>query len=118
MKRLTTYYFLLLACLNVLFAQILSFAMADYKTVLDNKFDGSALPPCTERVFQYPWWPWIGVTGCIIGAILSLWGKPRDNVLKNLLIVFLIVELWIMFYTVVAFHAPWVFPIGKLSSHP
>ena len=97
MKRLTTYYFLLLACSNVFFALRLSLtATADRLAVLKRLF-GDALPRLTEWFFQYPWWPWIGVAVCIIGTVLSLLGKVNDSILKRLLIVFLMVELVVMF---------------------
>jgi len=107
MKRLTTYYFLLLTGFNVLFAYYLTFVTANYKVVIQDALEGQALPLYTEWFCQYLWWPWVGVVVGVIGVVLSLVGKPKDNVLKTLLIVFLIAEVWFMFATVVAFHFPW-----------
>ena len=108
MKRLTTYYFLLLTGFNVLFAYYLTFVTANYKAVIQDALEGQALPLYTEWFCQYLWWPWAGVVVCVVGAMLSLWGKPKDNVLRTLLVIFLTVELLIMFVTLVAFHLPWV----------
>jgi len=109
MKRLTTYYFLLLACLNVFFALFLPFITNHYKmTVQDTLLEGRVLPLLTERVIQCSCWPWVGVAICVTGTILSLLGRLRDNVLTNLLIVFLIIELWVMFISLVAFNIPFI----------
>ena len=107
MKRLTTYYYLLLTCLNVLFALFIPFITSRYKAAVDTLLDGQALPLWTERVVQCPWWPWIGVAICLIGTMLSLLGRIRDNVLKNILVVFLIIELLVVFTSLVAFNIPW-----------
>jgi len=112
MKRLTMCYFLLLVCLNVFFALCLSSVIASYEAAIRERF-GTALPPPTEWVFQYPWWPWIGVAVYMIGAVLSLFGKPNDYVLRNLLIVFLIVELGVMFVSMMAFNLPWAWQVLK-----
>jgi len=109
MKRLTTYYFLLLACSNFYFARVLSKATTFFDVFVRERFlEGQALPMLTEWVILYSWWPWIGFAVCVIGAVLSLLGIPKDNILKNLLIIVLIVEFWIMFFFVVAFILPWV----------
>ena len=105
MKKLTTYYFLLLAWLNVFFAQYLPNAAAFYENFYRNSLlGGQPLPLWTELVCTYPWWPWVGVAICVVGTMLSLLGRPKDNVLKNLLIALLIVELGIMIFTMMAFH--------------
>ena len=109
MKRLTTCCFLLLTGLNVLFAWYLTFIAGDYAVVLRDVYEGKALPLYTERFCQYLWWPWVGVAICVVGVTLSLLGKSKANVkLRNLLVAFLIVDLWFMFATVVAFHLPWI----------
>ena len=97
MKRLTTYYFLLLAYSNAFFAlrpplTITDDRLADFKHLF-----GDELPRLTEWFFQYPWWPRIGAVVCVIGAVLSLLGIVKDSTLKRLLIVFLILELGVMF---------------------
>jgi hypothetical protein len=101
MKRLTTYYFLLLACFNVFLSLCLSSLTGEYG-IIGEEGDPS-LPFLLEWAFQRPLWPRIGVAVCVIGAVLSLLGKPNDNVLKNLLIVALIAELWGMFLTAITF---------------
>jgi len=108
MKKLTTYYFLLLAILSALFAQCLMFAIADCKVAMDDILEGKEWHPWTERAFHCPWWLWIGVAICVAGTALSLLGRPKDYVLRTLLVVFLIVELLILFVTLVAFHLPFV----------
>ena len=109
MKKQTTYYFLLLACSNVYFARALSKVTTFFDIFVRERFlEGQALPMLTEWVIRYSWWPWIGLAVCVIGTALSLLGKPKDNILKNLLVVVLIVELWVMFLFVVAFVLPWV----------
>jgi len=109
MKRLTTCYFLLLGGLNVLFVRFLPRAATLYEVVVGNKIlEGLELPWWTEQVLQYSWWPWVGVAICVAGAVLSLLGNPKDNVLKNLLVILLIIELGVMFVSVVAFHLPLV----------
>ena len=114
MKRLTTCYFLLLMALNVLFAWYLTFVTTNYKVVAQDVREGQALPRYTELFCQYLWWPWVGVAICVVGATLSLLGTPKVHVkVRNLLVAFLIVELWFMFATVVAFHFPWI----KLQHH-
>ena len=106
MKRLTTYYFLLLVFLNVLFALYLLATTASCENSINEFLGGSALPLWTELAIRYSWWPWVGVVICIVGTMLSLWGRPKDSILRNLLIVFLIVELWVMFNAVMAFTIP------------
>jgi len=106
MKRLTTYYFLLLAGLSAFFAQYVTLTIVDCKITINDVFEGQALPLWTEWAFQCTWWLWIGVAICIVGVTLSLLGKPKDNVMRTLLAVFLIVELCVMFFTMVAFHLP------------
>jgi len=69
MKKLTTYYFLLLTGLNVLFAYYLMFVTANYKVVIQDALEGQALPLYTERFCQYLWWPWVGVAVCVIGMM-------------------------------------------------
>ena len=110
MKRLATYYFLLHGGVNVLFAQFMPHAVAYYESVIGKQvLEGQALPAWSEFVFQYSlWWFWICVTVCVVGATLSLLGRPKDNVLKNLLILFLIFEHFIMFSIIVAFVLPLV----------
>jgi len=109
MKRLTTYYFLLLGGLNVFLVKLLPSAATLYEVVIGNKvLEGQELPWWTEQVLQYSWWPWVGVVICVVGIVLSLLGKLKDNVLKNLLVILLFVELWVMFLSVVAFHLPLV----------
>jgi len=109
MKKLTTYCFLLIGGLNVLFVHYLSVVSANYGVTVRDKFlDGLPLPWFTEMVLQCSWWPWVGVAICVAGAVLSLLGKPKDNVLRDLLTVLLIVELGIMFLSVIAFNLPWV----------
>jgi len=107
MKKWTMCYFLLLACFNMFFALFLSLATARYKVIVNDMLEGQAWPLLTERVFQYLWWPWVGVVICVVGATLSLLGKPKANVkLRNLLVAFLIVELGFMFVTMVAYYLP------------
>jgi len=103
MKRLTTYYFLLLACLNLFLSLCLSSVTAEYSAIGEEGIENPSLPLLLEWAFQRPWWPRIGVVVCVLGVVLSLLGKPKDNVLKNLLIVALVAELWGMFLSVVAF---------------
>jgi len=98
--------FLLLGCLNVLLALLLSVSTARYEFDLNDALKGEALPLLTKWVIQYSWWTWVGVTICVIGAILSLCGKLKGNMRWNLLIVILIVDLVVMFLTVVAFTIP------------
>jgi len=97
MKRLTTYYFLVLACTNAFFALRLSLTATDERIASLKHLFGDALPRLTEWFLQYPWWPRIGAAVCIIGAVLSLLGTVKDSILKRVLIVFLIVELGVMF---------------------
>ena len=118
MKRLTACYFLLLTGLNVLFAWYLTFIAANFVEVLQDTLEGKELPGFTKWFCQYLWWPWVGVAICVVGVTLSLLGKPKDRVLINLLVVFLIVELWFMFATVVAFHFPFYRWIGNFSGLP
>ena len=101
MKRLTTYYFLLLGCSNVFFALRVPPMTADYSAVLTGF--GNALPPLTKWFIQNPWWPWTGAAVCVTGAALSFWGSPKDNVLRKVLAGFLIAELVVMFLFVVSF---------------
>jgi len=109
MKRLTTYYFLLLAGSNLLLAQYLPSAITLFEDVISKgPLGGMQLPFVTERVFGCPWWPWVGVAICVFGAMLSLLGIPKDNVLKNLLVIFLIIEFWALFTTMAAFHMPFI----------
>ncbi|MCL1920377.1 MAG: hypothetical protein FWG50_04750 [Kiritimatiellaeota bacterium] len=102
MKRLTTYYFLLLAGFNVFFALCLSSATAKHGYLIKESL-GTALPLPTQWILQYSWWPLAGAAVCAIGTVLSLLGRPKDNTLRNLLIVFLFVELGAMFLTAIAF---------------
>ena len=108
MKRLTTYCFLLLAGLNAFFARYLAFAMPKCESAIRMMFEGKPLLFQEESAFLYPWWPWIGVVVCVVGAILSMLGKPKDSVLKNVLVVFLVLELCVMFLSMVTAHLPWL----------
>ena len=105
MKGFTTCNFVLLTGFNVLFAWYLTFVAAKYKV---NQYipEGQELPRYTEWFCQYLWWPWVGVAICVAGVTLSLLRKPKASMLSNLLVIFLLVELWLMFATVVAFHFP------------
>ena len=118
MKRLTACYFLLLTGLNVLFAWYLTFEAFDYAVVVQNTLEGKELPRFTKWFCQYLWWPWFGVAICVVGVTLSLLGKPKAKVLKNLLIIFLIIELFVMFATVVAFHCPFYNWLVDMSGLP
>ena len=103
MKRLTTYYFLLLVFFNVFLSLCLSSATASYSAIGEERAGGMPPSLLMDLAFQRPWWPRFGVVVCVVGAVLSLLGRPKDNVLKNLLIVFLIAELWSMFLTAATF---------------
>jgi len=107
MKRLTTYYFLLLVFLNVLFALYLSATTAHYEISINKFLGGYALPGLTEWAIRHPWWPWVCAAVCAVGAMLSLWGKLKDNVLRHLLVITLFVEFGIMFLTVMVFTILW-----------
>jgi len=107
MKRLTTYYFLLLVLLNVFFALYLSFTMTGYEVFLNYLSGGQEFPLWTERAIRYPWWPWVCAAVYAVGAALSLWGKLKDNVLRHLLVIALFVELGVMLLAVAAFTVPW-----------
>jgi len=102
MKKLTTWFFLLLACFNAFFALCLSSVTAKHGYLIQESF-GTALPLPTKWILQYSWWPLVGAIVCVIGAILSLLGKPKDYDFRNLLTIFLFVELGVMFLTAVAF---------------
>ena len=101
MKKLTTYYFLLLVCFNVFLSLCLSSLTGEYGVI--GEAGEPSLPVLLEWAFQRPLWPRIGVAVCTLGAVSSLLGKPSDTVLKNLLMVVLIAELWGMFLSAVAF---------------
>jgi len=108
MKRLTTYCFLLLAGFNVFLARYLTFTAPKYESAIQNIFGGKPLLFQAESVFPYLWWPWVGVAFCIVGVTLSLLGKPKGSVLKNVLVVFLMAELCVMFLSMAVFHLPWL----------
>jgi hypothetical protein len=97
MKRLVTYYFLLLAYSNAFFALRPPLTITDDRLASLKHLFGDELPRLTEWFFQYPWWPRIGAVICIIGVVLSLLGKVKDSILRRLLVVFIIVELGVMF---------------------
>ena len=102
MKKLTSSLFFLLVCFNVFFALCLSSVTAKHGYLIKESF-GTALPLPTQWVLHYSWWPWVGALICAIGTVLSLLGKSKDNVLRNLLTAVLFVELGVMFLTAVAF---------------
>jgi len=116
MKRLTTYYFLLLLGLNMIFAQYLRFAVSEFKNGLQNMLEGKPLPLATERLIQFYWWPWMCVVIYGLGLMASLIGKPNDSILRNVLICILIIELLGMFVTAASFNLPWVLITWKLGS--
>jgi len=101
MKRLTTYYFLLLGCLSVFFALYLPLVATSFEDFV-SRF-GSGI----KWGYPFPWWPWVGVVVCAVGTVLSLWGIPKDNVLRHLLVITLFVELGAMSLTVAAFIVLW-----------
>jgi len=105
-RILRMFCFLLIAGVNVFFALCL-LAVADKRGYMLNENFGTALPLLSKWSIQYSWWPWVGVAVCVVGAILSLLRKPKDNMLWHLLTVILIVELVALFLTVMAFVLPW-----------
>ena len=108
MKRGTTYYFALLACLNAFFAWYLSFAAGTLDKAMRFMLEGKPLPLWTQRFLDYHWWPWLALAVALGGVISSLTGKVSGRVLTHALACVLIVELWLMFTVAVALTLPWV----------
>ena len=100
----TVRWFLLFTCFNVFLALYLSFIIANCKVGFQDK----PLPLLTEWVYQCLWWPWVGVVVCIVGIVLSLRRKSTDNMPWSLFVIILMVELVVMFLSVVAFCLPLV----------
>jgi len=99
--------FVLLAFLNALLALYLSVTTDGYEFAVNDFLEGRAVPLWTALVIRYGWWPWVGVAVCVVGAMLSLWRKPKDNMLWHLLTVILIAEFAVMLISVMAFRLPW-----------
>jgi hypothetical protein len=108
MKKATTYYFLLLLCLNAFFAWYLTFAAGELGKAMHCALGGAPLPLLTQRFMEYHWWPWVAVVVALIGAITSVTGRVSDRILSHALVCFLILELWVMFTVAVALALPWV----------
>jgi hypothetical protein len=108
MKRLTTYYFILLAGLNVLFATYLGGVIVYFKTTLEEILQGKPLPLATEQLLGCYWWPWLFFGVACLGTLLSILGIPHDRFLRHILIGAIFIELVGVFWTVVALSTPWI----------
>lgn len=119
MKKLATYYFIVLALLN-LYGQL---SLADLhkhtyklylKSLMGPKFysemreghDLDYMPAISQFVMKYSWWPFIIVGLSLVGAIVSLVTSIRSSALCHFVIALVAADAFMLFLTVIAYLLP------------
>jgi hypothetical protein len=97
MKKASTWYLLALLVLNVLLAFGVSALIERIKISL--KGWGGGLPNETILIIEYYWWPrlFVALTGVL--AVLSIFSKWPSRVFYHFIIVCLILECAILFFS-------------------
>ncbi|MDD5523150.1 MAG: hypothetical protein PHI84_20215 [Kiritimatiellae bacterium] len=108
MKKIGTYYFLLLTVLNALagygYGHFTSIMLKEYT----HRFGGRPLPQLTTVFLGIPWWPYIFVALCVLGLVLGVATRLQNNVLLHVVILILMIEGYILFMASIAFAIPFV----------
>jgi len=108
MKKLTTYYFILLGVLNLWFASYLTFVTSEFKDQLFHLQNGRPIPVPTEQLLNCYWWPWVFFAVAGLGTLLSIAVRPDNPLPRRILTNVLGLELVGLVFTVVAFSMPWI----------
>jgi hypothetical protein len=108
MKKVSTYYFAVLAATNCL----LGWIFIQFNRMMIEQFardlGGRALPPATTWATNWPWWPYAFAVLFALGVCLSITSRIRSASLLHVIILGLAAEAFILFWTTVAYAIPYV----------
>jgi hypothetical protein len=115
MKKISTYYFLVLAATNAW----LGFIFIRFNRMMLDEFvryfEGRALPIITVWATSCPWWPFVLAAFFAGGLALSIATRIRSSMLCHLVIAGLVAESFILFWTMAAYAVPWVSVVSQMS---
>lgn len=110
MKRISKYYPVVLAILNLLLAQGTRFLAAAMRSTYDGVYEPNqkAFAHLTMWAIQGHWWPYIAATVCVVVVISAFIRDLSETAILRALVILLLLEVSVLFMTVVAFVLPFI----------
>jgi hypothetical protein len=108
MKKIATYYFIVLAGANAWLAWFVPHLTNTMSQQYVRQFEGKPLPELTTVFLNASWWPYILIALCIIGIILCIATRLEDKSLLHIVILTVLIDAIILFYSSVAFAIPFI----------
>ena len=108
MRKPSSYYFIVLALMNLLIAHCLYTFSGWILYWWDTYHRGEALPAISEIAFHHPQWPVVIAVLAVVGACVSFATKISSARLSHVVIGLLTIDTVVLFVTVFAYAAPFV----------
>jgi len=107
MKKTSTYYFAALILLNAFLGWAVGAVNGIMRDAFADALGAKALPPLTEVTVAIPWWPYAATVLSAAGLTASIATCIRSRTLQHAIIVLLVIELILMFITMLGYSLPW-----------
>ena len=96
MKKISTYYFIVLAILNGFLIPCMLWFLGFMSQQFNYIAEGQRLPAATERFLSFPSWPSVFMALSLVGVAVSIWTKIKSSTLYHAIIVMLVLEALIL----------------------
>ena len=115
MKKISTYYFILLAGVNAW----LTWFFPIFTGMMDHQWKedlgGAEVPWATQVFLHAPWWPAVFFAIFLMGTVVSVFVKRQNQMLLHVVILTLMVEGFVLFWAVVSYSIPYLRIISPLK---
>ena len=106
MKKVSTYYFLGIVVMSLLFGSWVGQATKMFAGAFHRLLEGKPLPPLTNWVIAYSYWPYLVAAFGGVGLILSLGTRLKSETLTHAAVALALLSLMVAVASLLAFAVP------------